>query len=212
MTRSRTRATPNRVATPDGRRATSPAGHDDGRAVATATGAADAPVISRRNLPLMLLQARERVVARFRPLLHAQGVTEQQWRVVRALLDAGPLEPREIVALCGFSGPSLAGVLARMQQLGLVQRAAIARDRRRQRVSLTPKARALAARLAPRVDAAYAAIEARAGATVMRQLCQALDAVVAALTAQPVEATDPGDRSAPRIRTTNPGDRPGPQP
>ena len=51
--------------------------------------------IRHRNLPLLLLQAREHVIARFRPILNAHGITEQQWRIVRALIDTGPLEPRE---------------------------------------------------------------------------------------------------------------------
>ena len=72
--------------------------------------------IRHRNLPLLLLQARERVIARFRPILNEHGVTEQQWRIVRALLERGPLEPRQIVDVCRISSPSLAGVLARMQQ------------------------------------------------------------------------------------------------
>ena len=74
-----------------------------------------------RNLPLLLLQAREQVIARFRPILNAHGITEQQWRIVRALLDTGPLEPREIGELCRISSPSLAGVLSRMEELGLDQ-------------------------------------------------------------------------------------------
>ncbi|MEP6969528.1 MAG: MarR family transcriptional regulator, partial [Betaproteobacteria bacterium] len=77
---------------------------------------------THRNLPLLLLQAREQVIARFRPLLNENGVTEQQWRIVRALLETGPLEPREIVVVCGISSPSLAGVLARMEELDLVAR------------------------------------------------------------------------------------------
>jgi hypothetical protein len=39
-----------------------------------------------RNLPLLLLQARERVIGHFRPVLNAHGITEQQWRIVRLLL------------------------------------------------------------------------------------------------------------------------------
>ena len=50
--------------------------------------------LRHRNLPLLLLQAREHVIARFRPILNANGITEQQWRIVRALIDTGPLEPR----------------------------------------------------------------------------------------------------------------------
>src|SRR5438128_1562537 len=107
--------------------------------------------IQRRNLPLLLLQARESVLAWFRPLLNTQGITEQQWRIVRAISDTGPLEPREIVALCGISSPSLAGVLARMESIGLVQRKRLEHDQRRVRISLTATSRSLVARMAPKV-------------------------------------------------------------
>lgn len=135
-------------------------------------------VIGHRNLPLLLLQARERLLARFRPLLNANGVTEQQWRIVRALLDTGPLEPREIVAHCGISGPSLAGVLARMEEMGLVTRERLAHDQRRLRVSLTDTSRALARRLAPDVEATYADIEVRVGAQRLAAMYDALDELI----------------------------------
>ena len=100
-----------------------------------------------RNLPLLLLQAREGVLAHFRPILNAHGVTEQQWRIIRALLEAGgPLEPRQIGELCRISSPSLAGVLARMDERGLVRRERVAADPRRVMVSLSPHSRALAGR------------------------------------------------------------------
>src|SRR6516225_8932574 len=70
--------------------------------------------LHHRNLPLLLLQARERVLSHFRPLLNANGVTDQQWRIVRVLYEVPSLEPREIVELCNISSPSMAGVLARM--------------------------------------------------------------------------------------------------
>jgi DNA-binding MarR family transcriptional regulator len=71
------------------------------------------------------------VIARFRPALNAAGVTEQQWRIVRALLEQGPLEPRQIGRCARISSPSLAGVLARMDDLGLVQRERLPHDQRR---------------------------------------------------------------------------------
>ncbi len=95
--------------------------------------------IRHRNLPLLLLQAREHVIARFRPILNAHGITEQQWRIVRALIDTGPLEPREIGELCRISSPSLAGVLSRMEELGYIRRKRLHHDQRRVRVSLTPR-------------------------------------------------------------------------
>lgn len=136
---------------------------------------------THRNLPMLLLRARESVIARFRPILNAAGVTEQQWRIVRVLLEQGPLEPREIVQACCISSPSLAGILARMDDLGLVRRERVDGDLRRVKVSLTPKSRALAARIAPQVEAAYAAIEARIGREFTSEFYATLDGLIAAL-------------------------------
>ena len=97
------------------------------------------------RVPLLLLQAREHVIARFRPILNAHGITEQQWRIVRALIDTGPLEPREIGELCRISSPSLAGVLSRMEELGYIKRKRLDHDQRRVRVSLTALSRKLSA-------------------------------------------------------------------
>ena len=134
--------------------------------------------IRHRNLPLLLLQARERVLAHFRPLLNANGFTEQQWRIVRALLESGPMEPREIVARCGISSPSLAGVLARMEDTGMVVREKLAHDQRRQRVSLTDECRTRALAMAPEVEATYAALEARVGTARLAAMYAALDELV----------------------------------
>ncbi len=143
--------------------------------------AAPDPAFTHRNLPMLLLQARERVISRFRPILKAHGLTEQQWRIVRALLETGPLEPREIVALCGISSPSLAGVLARMEELGLISRERLDHDQRRLRVSLTARSRTLAARMAPKVEAVYADIEARVGVAFAREVYDVLDRLVSSL-------------------------------
>lgn len=152
------------------------------------------PALERlpRNLPLLLLQARERVIARFRPILNAHGVTEQQWRIVRALLETGPLEPREIVVLCAISSPSLAGVLARMEKTGLVTRQRLDHDQRRLEVSLTPKSRGLARRMAPAIEAAYAELEASIGAQAVQGLYTTLDDLIGRLaTDEPAEESPP---------------------
>lgn len=145
------------------------------------------PDLTHRNLPLLLLLAREAVIARFRPVLQAHGLTEQQWRILRVLVEAGSLEPREIVHLCGISSPSLAGILARMEAQGLVSREGLAHDRRRQAVSATAKSRRLVRRMAPQIEAVYAGLEARLGAPAVDQLYAVLDGVLATL--GEVEAT-----------------------
>jgi homoprotocatechuate degradation regulator HpaR len=137
--------------------------------------------LQRRNLPLLLLQARERVLSYFRPILNAHGFTEQQWRIVRALLTVRSLEPREIGELCRISSPSLAGVLARMEELGFVVRRRLRHDRRRVRVSLTARSRALAAHMAPQINATYERIEALLGSEFSKELQRRLDQLLATL-------------------------------
>ena len=133
---------------------------------------------AHRNLPLLLLQTRERVMELFRPILNAHGLTEQQWRIIRSLLEADALEPREIGDICRLSSPSLAGMLARMDDLGLVVRKRLPHDQRRVRVSLTAKGHAIAARIAPRVEETYRRMETALGADLMDRLYRVLDEVL----------------------------------
>jgi homoprotocatechuate degradation regulator HpaR len=141
----------------------------------------DESSLAHRNLPLLLLQARESVIANFRPILHAHGLTEQQWRIVRALFDAGPLEPRQIVETCRISSPSLTGVLQRMDDVGLVIRERFPDDARRMHVSLTELGVAIAAEMGPRIEGAYAEIEARVGSELFARIYRTLDELIALL-------------------------------
>jgi len=149
------------------------------RQAAGAMPAANAPRFAHRNLPMLLLRARESVLAHFRPVLKANGITEQQWRIVRQLLESGPLEPRQIVELCCISSPSLAGILARMDDLKLVARERIGHDQRRVLVSLTPSSRKLAERMVPQIEAAYRRIEEHIGADLTARFYRTLDELIA---------------------------------
>src|ERR1700688_1208125 len=93
--------------------------------------------VLHRNLPMLLLRAREKMMERFRPLITAHGLTEQQWRVIRALNEHGPMEPRQISGICTISSPSMAGVLGRMESLDLITKERFIDDQRRVLVSLT---------------------------------------------------------------------------
>ena len=136
--------------------------------------------LQHANLPLRLLRGRERLLSYFRPILNAHGLTEQQWRILRVLLE-GALEPRQICEVCCLSSPSLVGVLTRMQQLGLIVRRPVAHDQRRVLISLHPRARRLAASIIPKIEQAYAEIEARVGKALLRQLNDSLANLLATL-------------------------------
>lgn len=135
--------------------------------------------LPHRNLPLLLLQAREAVISHFRPLLHEQGLTEQQWRIIRTLLERGSLEPRELVQICQISSPSLTGILARMTDTGWVARERLLHDQRRVLISLTPQSHQAAEALAPRIEALYRHIEGHIGPEFMQQFYATLDALMA---------------------------------
>jgi homoprotocatechuate degradation regulator HpaR len=140
--------------------------------------------LHHRNLPLLLMQARERVISYFRPILNAHGITEQQWRIVRVLLEVPALEPRQIGDLCSISSPSMAGVLERMEQAGYITRRRVEHDQRRVLVSLTPKSRELAAGMATEIDATYRRIEERLGTRFAEHFHVVLDHVLERLPAE----------------------------
>jgi homoprotocatechuate degradation regulator HpaR len=139
------------------------------------------PTASHRNLPMLLLRAREKMMARFRPLLTGHGLTEQQWRIIRALHERGPMEPRQLSDFCTISSPSMAGVLARMEAMALVTKARFPDDQRRVLVSLTATSVELVAALSADVEARYAQIESRVGKEVVDRVYEAVDALLQGL-------------------------------
>lgn len=138
-----------------------------------------APVLRHRNLPHLLLRAREALMAHFRPLLTEAGLTEQQWRILRALHEQGSLESRHLSEACSISSPSIVGVLLRLEETGLLQRERMAHDQRRLMVSLTATGRRLARGLIPRIERRYEELEAAVGIAAMREVYDAIDALLA---------------------------------
>lgn len=134
-----------------------------------------------RNLSMLLLQSREAVMGLFRPILKEYALTEQQWRVIRALNehDAGTMEIGQIARECCILSPSLSGMLERMAQAGLVTRLRSSTDQRKVMVSLTDESRSLMRRLSPRVDAQYRLLEARIGASTLDEVYRLLDKIIA---------------------------------
>jgi len=127
---------------------------------------------------MLLLRAREKMMERFRPLITSHGLTEQQWRVIRALDENGPLEPRQISDLCTISSPSMAGVLARMEAMGLVTKERFEGDQRRVRVSLTKTSVNLVRVLAKALETEYAKVEREVGKEVVERVYRAVDALL----------------------------------
>lgn len=131
-----------------------------------------------RNLPHLFLYAREALMAHFRPVLNEAGVTEQQWRVLRTLSEAGPMEPNQIARSCQILSPSLTRMLAGMEQSGLIRRTRSNSDQRRQEISLTPKSDVLIKHMRPQVDQKYQELEEKIGKELLDRLYRDVDAAI----------------------------------
>jgi len=160
----------------------------------------------RRNLALLLLEARETLMRRFRPLIAEEGLTEQQWRILRVLAEQSPLEPGQIAEACSILSPSLTGILARMASVDLVVRAQSSADQRRQSVDLTPRSREIVERMIPRIEAEYRRLDADWGAGTVEALHAMLDRVIAldAGRASPDDAAAHSPRASVRSRRSAP--------
>jgi len=131
-----------------------------------------------RSLPMALLRARETVMGRFRPILAAHGLTEQQWRVLRALDDQdATVSVGELADATFLLGPSLSRMLASLDERGLVKRSAGTSDARRADIGITSKGRALVAKVAPASEAAYRQIEAQVSIDDLAELFALLSKV-----------------------------------
>lgn len=133
-----------------------------------------------RNLPLLLLQAREALMRQHRPALRARGLSDQQWRVLRVLREhADGLETGRLAELSYILGPSLTGMLGRMEKGGLVTRRRNPEDARCTLVQPTAAALALADELSASIEAQYRALAGHLGEARLRELYAMLDALIA---------------------------------
>lgn len=134
-----------------------------------------------RSLPMALLRARESVMRGFRAVIREHGLSEQQWRVIRALREAERLEIGELAERTYILKPSLTRILRDMGARGIVSRAAVAGDQRKAHVALTAKGRALFDRIAPDSENEYRRIEKLIGAAETAELYRLLNRLGAAL-------------------------------
>ena len=92
-----------------------------------------------RSLPMSLLRAREAVMRQFRPSLRNHGLTEQQWRILRALTAVEAIEVTELARMAFLLGPSLSRILRDLEARQLIERRTAKTDLRRAVVSISAK-------------------------------------------------------------------------
>lgn len=129
----------------------------------------------QQSLPMALLGAREATMQRFRPMLAEFGLTEQQWRVLRAIASTdGPLEITQVADRTELLPPSVSRIVARLADDELIERATVEHDQRRATLRLTRSGRDLVDRVAPHSERIYAEIEAAFGTERLAHLLDEL--------------------------------------
>jgi DNA-binding MarR family transcriptional regulator len=113
--------------------------------------------LRHKNLPHLLLQSREALMSRFRPVLNQHGITEQQWRILRVLLDE-----------------DIAGVLMRMEEAGWIKRERMEHDQRRVKVTVTASTKKLGKSIAPMIEREYIELEKHVGVKQLQQVYDVL--------------------------------------
>ena len=134
---------------------------------------------THRNLPRLLLQAREAVMAHTRPSLREHALSDQQWRVLRVLGEHGAVDTGRVAREAFILGPSLTGVLARMERDNLITRSRDPADQRRTVVEATPHGMKLVKRLGTSIEAHYEWMEESLGKAKLAQLYGLLDELIA---------------------------------
>src|SRR5947209_1470801 len=127
-----------------------------------------------RSLPMSLLRAREAVMRQFRPSLREHGLTEQQWRILRALAAIEAAEVTELARTAFLLGPCLSRILRDLEARNLIERKTAKADQRRSMVSISKEGVKLMASVAPSSETIYAEITRRFGARKLAELQEML--------------------------------------
>jgi homoprotocatechuate degradation regulator HpaR len=130
-----------------------------------------------RSLPMVLLRARESVMRGFRRLLREHGLNEQEWRIIRALVEVDQIEIGELAERVFILKPSATRTIKNLQARKIVVRKRSANDQRRAFISLTPLGREIFVSFAPHSEREYARITDLVGADNMELLYDLLGRV-----------------------------------
>lgn len=142
-----------------------------------------------QSLPMSLLRARESVMRQFRPHLRKFGLTEQQWRILRALSSAESMEVSQLAETTFLLGPSLSRILKDLDKRGVLRRKSSDSDLRRGVISITPKGLQLIERAGQDSERIYAQITRCYGTaklSTLQSMLRELEQQLAVLNDKPV--------------------------
>ena len=135
----------------------------------------------QHSLPMVLLRAREGAMRLFRPLLRAHGFTEQQWRVMRVLMENDGVYISTLAQSCMLLPPSISRIVRSLENDGLVRRRVVQHKMCRFRLYTTAAGRQRFSRAAPDMECCYKQIMHCIGVCNLNALYNLLDELQSAL-------------------------------
>ncbi|WP_295890427.1 homoprotocatechuate degradation operon regulator HpaR [uncultured Vibrio sp.] len=130
------------------------------------------------SLPIQLIRARDLTMEYFRPILANNDLTEQQWRVMRVLDTKGAIDFTTLSQESCILGPSLTGVINRLEKLGYVKKMKCSHDGRKSYIHLTEKATLLVEKLRPIIEEQYRELKKRIGEEKFQELTGLLNELI----------------------------------
>jgi homoprotocatechuate degradation regulator HpaR len=146
---------------------------DNANSIATTVGRVRLRDFSR-SLPMALLKTREMVMRHFRPAMRDLNLTEQQWRVLRALGSVPEIEATKLASATFLLSPSLTRILRDLETRKLITRRADPADLRTALLSLSPQGHTLMDGAGVSSEQIYRAMTERIGTERMEQLMRLL--------------------------------------
>ena len=138
----------------------------------------------------------------FRPMLRSHGMTEQQWRVMRALSSKRTVEFSELVAMTFLLAPSMSRILKELENRKLIARETTDEDARKVNVSISAAGLRLIEKVAPHSEFIYAQISSRYGQKKLASLQAMLKELEEALSGELIELSPRSEaKSSTRLRT-----------
>lgn len=153
-----------------------------------------------QSLPMTLLRTREAVMARFREHLNRHGVTEQQWRVLRALHADRSVTAAGLAQATLIKPPSLSRILRDLETRQWIVRRESDRDQRAVLVRLSRRGAEFLERAGPESEACYRAMSETIGEERLARLYRVLGEVLERLEPAGSAVRPPTAVSVPRSR------------
>lgn len=108
-----------------------------------------------KTLPMMLHRTLDSVMPLYRKVFKQHKISEQQWRILRALSDTNGCTSADLAAITLLPKPSMVGIVDRMESKGLLIRERSREDRRKVYIRLTQQGLIMQAKLIPQIDEVY---------------------------------------------------------